>query len=159
MLTYTSLHQLRGEPEPVRFLHLTILTALRDGASQLEVRFGDDAGLLYQRVDGRDWELAPPAEEVYPLLKDAVRAVARLVRPERPEITFTGATTDGARIESPEVGWLTYRLADHWIDLLVQIDPREPGGFIRIETGGAEMFAAAAADALNEYYESEEVDS
>jgi len=155
MLTYTSPDQLRGEPEPVRYLHLAILTALRDGASHLEVRLGDGWGLLYQRVDGRDWELLPPPEEVYPLLKAAVRGAARLVRPERPEVTFSGVTAGGARIESPEAGWLTYQLADHWIDLLVQIDPREPGGVIRIETGGAESFAGAAADALNAYYESE----
>lgn len=157
MLTYTSTEQLRDEPGPVRFLHLTILTALRDGASQVEVRLGGDWGLLYQRVDGRDWELLPPPEDVYPLLKSAVRGAARLVRPERPPVTFGGVTM-GARIESPEVGWLTYQLADHWIDLLVQIDPREPGGFIRIEIGDPAHFAAAAADALNAYYESEPED-
>ena len=90
MLVYESTAQLLAEPPARRYLHTMLLTALRDNATRVEVRFGDDAGMLYYRVDGRDWELAPPPDDVYPLLKQAVRDVARLVQPERP-VTGTEA--------------------------------------------------------------------
>ena len=55
-----ALEHIRDEPDPVRFWHLAVLTALRDKAERVEVRFGDDGtALLYHRVAGRDWELAP----------------------------------------------------------------------------------------------------
>lgn len=150
MLTYESADQLLAEPEARRFLHVIILNALRDKATQLEVRFGEEGGLLYYRVNGRDWELAPPPDEVYPLLKETVREVSRLVQPERPELTVI-AGVPGARYEPLEAGWLTYQLGGRWIDLAVRIDPREPFGFIRFEIDEADEFAAAAGEALGEY--------
>jgi hypothetical protein len=78
-----------------------------------------------------------------------------LVRPERPETTFTGLTIGGARVESPEVGWLTYRFGSDWIDLLVQIDPREPGGFIRLDLGDPAPFAGPAGMILSQFFEHE----
>jgi hypothetical protein len=150
VLAYESADQLLAEPEPRRFLHVVLLNALRDGATQLEVRFGDDGGLLYYRLRGKDWELAPPPDEVYPLLKDAVRGAARLVQPERPELTVL-AGVPGARYEPLEAGWLTYQIGGHWLDLAVRIDPREPYGFIRFDIDGADEFAEAAGEALAEY--------
>ncbi len=150
MLVYDSVDQLMAEPDILRFLHVVILNALRDEATQLEVRFGGDGGLLYYRVEGRDWELTPPPDDVYPLLKDAVRGAARLVQPERPELTVI-AGVPGARYEPLEAGWLTYQLGGRWLDLAVRIDPREPYGFIRFDIDGAEEFAADAGDALAEY--------
>jgi hypothetical protein len=150
VLAYESADQLLAEPEPCRFLHVVILNALRDKATQLEVRFGDDGGLLYYRIDGRDWELAPPPDEIYPLLKDTVRAASRLVQPERPELTVI-AGVPGARYEPLEAGWLTYQLGGRWLDLAVRIDPREPFGFIRFDIDGADEFADAAGAALAEY--------
>jgi len=150
LLTYESADQLLAEPEARRFLHVIILNALRDKATQLEVRFGEEGGLLYYRVNGRDWELAPPPDEVYPLLKETVREVSRLVQPERPELTVI-AGVPGARYEPLEAGWLTYQLGGRWIDLAVRIDPREPFGFIRFEIDEADEFAAAAGEALGEY--------
>jgi hypothetical protein len=150
VLTYESAEQLLAEPEPRRFLHVVILNALRDRATQLEVRFGEDGGLLYYRIEGRDWELTPPPDEVYPLLKDTVRAAARLIQPERPEVTVL-AGVPGARYEPLEAGWLTYQLGGQWLDLLVRIDPREPYGFIRFDIDGADEFAEAAGEALAEY--------
>lgn len=150
MLVYESADQLLAEPDARRFLHVVVLNALRDKATQLEVRFGDDGGLLYYRIDGRDWELAPPPDEVYPLLKDTVRESARLVQPERPELTVI-AGVPGARYEPLEAGWLTYQLGGRWLDLAVRIDPREPHGFIRFDIDGADEFADAAGDALADY--------
>ncbi len=150
MLVFESADQLLAEPEPRRFLHVVILNALRDKATQLEVRFGDDGGLLYYRLAGRDWELAPPPDEVYPLLKDTVRAASRLVQPDRPELTVI-AGVPGARYEPLEAGWLTYQLGGRWLDLAVRIDPREPYGFIRLDIDGADEFAEAAGEALAEY--------
>jgi hypothetical protein len=150
VLTYESAEQLLAEPEPRRFLHVVILNALRDRATRLEVRFAGDGGLLYYRIEGRDWELTPPPDEVYPHLKDTVRAAARLVRPERPEVTVL-AGVPGARYEPLEAGWLTYQLGGQWLDLLVRIDPREPYGFIRFDIDGADEFAEAAGEALAEY--------
>jgi hypothetical protein len=150
VLAYESADQLLVEPDARRYLHVVILNALRDRAAQLEVRFGEDGGLLYYRIDGRDWELTPPPDEIYPLLKDTVREVARLVQPERPELTVI-AGVPGARYEPLEAGWLTYQLGGRWIDLAVRIDPREPFGFIRFDIDGAEEFAEAAGEALAEY--------
>jgi len=152
MLAFESADQLLAEPEPRRYLHVVILNALRDKATRLEIRFGEEGGLLYYRVEGRDWELAPPPDEVYPLLKPTVREVARLVRPERPEISVL-VGVPGARYEPLEAGWLTYQLGGQWLDLLVRIDPREPFGFIRFDIDGTEAaeFAEAAGEALAAY--------
>jgi hypothetical protein len=152
LLIYESTEQLLAEPEPRRYLHTVILTALRDKASQVEVRFGEGEGMLYYRVDGRDWELMPPPEEIYPVLKDAVRDVARLVRPERPDTTVMFGVPD-ARFEPIEAGWLTYQLGSYWVDIAVRIDPREPYGFIRFDIDEAEEFADAAGEALAAYAE------
>src|SRR5437764_15474930 len=87
VLVYESTEQLLAEPEPRRYLHTVLLTALRDKAERVEVRFGEAEGMLYYRVDGRDWELTPPPDDICPLLKEAIRGAARLVRPERPDTT------------------------------------------------------------------------
>ncbi|MCI0699732.1 MAG: hypothetical protein L0241_01430 [Planctomycetia bacterium] len=150
MLAYESPDQLLAEPEARRFLHVAILNAIRDKATQLEVRFGDAGGLLYYRIESRDWELAPPPDEIYPQLKDTVREVSRLVQPERPELTVI-AGVPGARYEPLEAGWLTYQLGGRWLDLAVRIDPREPFGFIRFDIDGAEEFSDDANDALTAY--------
>ncbi len=150
MLAYESADQLLAEPDARRFLHVVILNAIRDKATQLEVRFGEEGGLLYYRVDGRDWELSAPSDEVYPLLKDTVREASRLVSPERPDLTVI-AGIPGARYEPLEAGWLTYHLGGRWLDLAVRIDPREPFGFIRFDIDDAGEFADAAGEALAEY--------
>jgi hypothetical protein len=150
VLVYESAEQLRAEPEARRFLHLIVLNAIRDGATQLEVRFTGDSALLYYRIDGRDWELIPPPEDLYPLLKDTVREASRLVQPERPELTVI-AGVPGGRYEPMEVGWLTYQLGGRCLDLAVRIDPREPSGFIRFDIDGADEFAGAAGEAFAEY--------
>jgi hypothetical protein len=150
VLTYESAEKLLAEPEPLRYLHIIILNALRDLASRLEIRFGEDGGLLYYRVENRDWELAPPPDEVYPLLKETVRAASRLVSPDRPELSVL-VGVPGARYEPMAAGWLTYQLGGQLVDLLVQIDPREPFGFIRFDIEGASEFAEAAGEALTEY--------
>lgn len=150
MLIYESTAQLLAESEPRRYLHTVVLTALRDGAEHAELRFGDGDAMLYYRVKGRDWELFPTPESVYPVLKETVRDVARLVHPERPEVTLLAAPP-GATFEPLEVGWLTYRLGPDWLDVVVRIDPREPYGFIRFEFDGGEEFAEAAGEALAGY--------
>ena len=150
MLAYETADQLLAETDARRFLHVVILNAIRDKATQLEVRFGDDGGLLYYRIAGRDWELAPPPDEIYPHLKGTVRDASRLVQPERPELTVI-AGLPGARYEPLEAGWLTYQLGGRWLDLAVRIDPREPYGFIRFDIDGADEFAEAAGDALAKY--------
>jgi hypothetical protein len=150
VLLFESADQLLAESDARRYLHVVILNALRDGATRLEIRFTEDGGLLYYRLDGRDWELAPPPDELFPLLKPAVREVARLVRPERPELRVV-ASLPGARYEPLEAGWLTYQLGGQWLDLLVRIDPREPFGFIRFDIEGAAEFSEAAGDALAQY--------
>ena len=152
MLAYESPDQLRAEPDARRFLHLLVLNALRDKATQLEARFVADGVLLYYRVDGRDWELVPPPEDIAPLLKDTVREASRLVQPERPELTVI-AGVPGARYEPLEAGWLTYQIGGRWIDLAVRIDPREPFGYIRFDIEDAEEFAEPAGEALAEYFE------
>ena len=150
MLVYESTDQLLAEPPPRRYLHTVILTALRDKAERVEVRFMEGEGTLYYRVEGRDWELLPPPEDIYPVLKDTVREVARLVRPERPEVTVMFGVPD-ARFEPLEVGWLTYQLGGYWVDIAVRIDPREPFGFIRFDIDQAEEFADEAGEALAGY--------
>ncbi|HVL13037.1 MAG TPA: hypothetical protein VM529_10760 [Gemmata sp.] len=150
MLAYESADQLLAESDARRYLHVVILNAIRDKASRLEIRFAEDGGLLYYRVEDRDWELSPPPDELYPLLKDAVREVSRLVSPERPDVqVFAGVP--GARYEPLECGWLTYHLGGQWLDLCVRIDPREPFGGIRFDIEGAADFAEAAGEALAEY--------
>ncbi|MFM8273301.1 MAG: hypothetical protein ACKODX_13380 [Gemmata sp.] len=150
MLAFESADQLLAEPDERRFLHVAILNAVRDRATQLEVRFGEEGGLLYYRVDGRDWELSPPPDAVYPLLKGAVREAAALVPPQRPDLTVI-AGVPGARYEPLEAGWLTYQLGGRWLDLAVRIDPREPYGFIRFDIDDATDFTEAAGEALAEY--------
>src|SRR5215210_7399298 len=150
MLAYESADQLLAEPDPRRFLHVVLLNAIRDKATQLEVRFGEEGGLLYYRVDGKDWELSAPPDEIYPLLKDTVRETAVLVSPQRPDLTVI-AGIPGARYEPLEAGWLTYQLGGRWLDLAVRIDPREPFGFIRFDIDDATDFADAAGEALAEY--------
>lgn len=150
MLAYESTAQLLAESDPRRYLHTAILTALRDKAERLEVRFGDGDAMLYYRVDGRDWELMPPPDDVYPVLKDTVREVARLVRPERPDTTILFGA-EGARFEPLEAGWLTYQLGGYWLDMVVRIDPREPYGYIRFDIDNPEDFADTAGEALSEY--------
>ena len=150
MLVHESADQLLAESDARRYLHVVILNALRDKATQLEVRFGDDGGLLYYRIDGRDWELTPPPDDLSPLRKDTVREASRLVPPERPELTVI-AGVPGGRYEPLEAGWLTYQLGGRWLDLAVRIDPREPFGFIRFDIDGADEFADDAGEALAEY--------
>lgn len=150
MLIHESADQLLAEPEAQRYLHIVVLNALRDLATRMEIRFAEFGALLYYRVDDRDWELAPPSDELAPLLKPAVRAVSRLVQPERPEVSVL-VGVPGARYEPLEAGWLTYQLDGRSIDLLVQIDPREPFGFIRFDLFGAVEFAEAAGEALAAY--------
>lgn len=157
MLTFDSPEQLRLESDPIRFWHLAILMALRDKAERIEVRFGEDASaLLYHRVGGRDWELASVDEELFHELKPTLRAVSRLVAPERPEGQITFGMPD-ARLEPQENGWLTYQLGGHLFDLLVRIDPREPFGGITltIEHSEEQEAAGLAAEALSEYYAGE----
>ena len=148
MLVFESTEQLLAEPGARRYLHTILLTALRDNATRVEVRFGEDAGMLYYRVEGRDWELAPPPDDVYPLLKQAVREVARLVQPERPEVTVMAAPP-GARYEALEIGWLTYQLGAYWMDVAVRIDPREPFGYIQFDMDTPEEFADTAGEVLS----------
>ena len=54
LLTFESADQLLAEPEARRYLHVIILNALRDNATRLEIRFTEDGGLLYYRVEDRD---------------------------------------------------------------------------------------------------------
>ena len=150
MLAFESAEQLLAEPVVRRYLHVVILNALRDKATRLEIRFGEEGGLLYYRLEDRDWELAPPPDEVYALLKSTIREVARLVRPERPDVSVL-VGVPGARYEPLEAGWLTYQLGGQWLDLFVRIDPREPFGFIRFDIDGAADFADAAGEALATY--------
>ncbi len=150
MLVYESTDKLLAEPEPRRYLHTVLLTAIRDKAERVEVRFGEGEGMLYYRVAGRDWELTPPPEDIYPLLKDTVRGAARLVRPERPDTTILFGA-EGARFEPLEAGWLTYQLGGYWLDMVVRIDPREPFGAIQIDIDNPEDFADAAGEALAAY--------
>lgn len=152
MLAFESAEQLLAEPDARRYLHVIVLNAVRDQATRLEVRFTEDGGLLYYRVEDRDWELSPPPDELVPLLKPAVREVARLVAPERPDMTVHFGLPD-ARYEPMEAGWLTYQLGGMWLDLFVRIDPREPFGSIRFDLDPAEAreFSEAAGDALAAY--------
>jgi hypothetical protein len=158
VLSFDTPEQLAAEPDARRFWHLAILMALRDRAERVEVRFGEDgSGLLYHRVKGKDWEIAPVPDDVFPDLKPAMREAARLVAPERPEgqVTFG---IPGARLEPQEIGWLTYTLSGHGFDFAVRIDPREPYGSITldIEHPEEQEVAGMAAAALAEYYEASE---
>jgi hypothetical protein len=153
VLVFESTEQLLAESEARRYLHSILLTAVRDKAERLEIRFGEADGMLYYRVSGRDWELTPPPDEIYPLLKEEVRSVSRLVPPERPPITLT-AGIEGARFEPLEVGWLTYQLGAYWLDLVVRIDPREPYGSIQFDLEHPEEFAELAGEVLDEYHAS-----
>lgn len=152
MLAFESADQLLTEPDARRYLHVIILNALRDRARRLEVRFGEEGGFLYYRIEDRDWELTPPPDAIYPVLKPALREVARLVQPERPDVSVL-VGIPGARYEPLEAGWLTYQLGGRWLDLLVRIDPREPFGSICLEFDISESgeFAEAAGEALAAY--------
>jgi hypothetical protein len=150
LLVYESTAQLLAEPEARRYLHTVLLTALRDKAERVEIRFGEGEGMLYYRVEGRDWELTPPPDDLYPLLKDALREAARLVRPERPDTQILYGA-EGARFEPMEAGWLTYQIGGYLLDTVVRIDPREPFGYIRIDIDNPEDFADAAGEALSDY--------
>ena len=152
MLVFESPEQLRAEPDPRRFWHLAVLMALRDKAERVEVRFTEDGGVLYNRIDGRDWEVAPVTDEVFPFLKPELRAVARLVAPERPDVSVSAGLPD-ARHEPFEIGWLTYQIDGRLIDLAVRINPQEPWGGITIEFEHPDELAGLAADALAAYYE------
>jgi len=152
VLVYESTEQLLAEPPARRYLHTVLLTALRDKAERVEVRFMEGEAVLYYRVDGRDWELTPPPDDLYPQLKDAVREAARLVPPDRPDTTILFGVPD-ARFEPMEVGWLTYQLGGYWVDVVVRIDPREPYGYIRLDIDDPADFADAAGDALEAYAE------
>ena len=152
MLIYESTEHLLAEPVPRRWLHTVLLTALRDKAERVEIRYMEDEATLYYRVEGRDWELMAPPEEIYPVLKDTVREASRLVRPERPDVTVMFGVPE-ARFEPLEIGWLTYQIGGYWVDLAVRIDPREPFGWIRFDIDGADEFAAAAGEALAAYVE------
>jgi hypothetical protein len=156
VLVFDSPEQLRSEPEPRRFLHLVLLIALRDRAERVEFRAGEEGyWLLYQRVDGRDWELVPPPEAVQPVLKQTVREVSRLVAPERPAVTVS-AGLPGARYEPAEVGWLTYQIGNRLADIVVRIDPREPWGSITLGLEHPDELSGLAADALAAYYEADD---
>ncbi len=150
MLIFESADELLAASDPVRYLHIVILNALRDLATRLEIRFAEDGALLYYRINDRDWELSPPPDEIYPLLKSTVREVSRLVRPERPEVAVL-VGIPGARYEPLEAGWLTYQIDGRSVDLLVRIDPREPYGSIQFDIEGAGEFAEAAGEALADY--------
>jgi len=156
LLSYTTAEDLRAEPDARRFWLLGILMSLRDRADRMEVRFGDGDATLYHRVKGRDWELTPVAEDLFATLKPTVRGVSRLVAPQRPDFTITAGLPD-ARTELQEIGWLTFELEQHLIDLAVRIDPREPYGFIQvdIEYPDEMELAGLAGAALAEYYELE----
>ena len=151
MLIHESADQVLAESAPRQYLHSILLTAIRDRAERLEIRFGEDSGSLYYRVEGRDWELLPPPDEVYPHLKETVRSVARLVSPERPAVMIN-AGIEGARFEPLEVGWLTFQLGAYWMDIVVRIDPREPFGLIQFDLEKPEEFAELAGEALDEYH-------
>lgn len=152
VLVFESAEQLLAEPDARRYLHVIVLNALRDKATRLEIRFGEDCGMLYYRIEDRDWELSPPPDEIYPLLKTTVREASRLVSPERPETVVNFGTPEG-RYEPLEAGWLTYQLGGMWIDLFVRIDPREPFGYIQFDVDPVEAreFSDAAGDALAAY--------
>lgn len=153
MITFTTVADLRDEPDARRFWHLAVLMALRDKAERVEVRFGEDGdAVLYNRVDGRDWELAPVDPDLFPQLKPTLREIARLVAPERPDGQITFGVPH-ARLEPMEVGWLTYQLGNGLFDMVVRIDPREPFGGITIELEYPEEMAGLAAKALAAYYD------
>lgn len=150
MLSYQSPSQLAAESETAKFLHVLILTAIRDRAERIEVRFGEGHGMIYYRTEGRDWELTPPPEEIYPELKETVRKASRLVSPERPDLQIHAGVPTG-HFEPQQVGWLTYELGQHLLDMVVRIDPREPWGGIRIDLEHPDELAGMAGEALADY--------
>jgi hypothetical protein len=153
MLVFTTPEDLRAEPDPVRFWHIAVLMALRDKAERVEVRFGEDGtATLYHRVLGRDWEISYVDPELFPELKPTLRQVARLVAPERPEGVITFGVAD-ARLETQQVGWLTYQFPTGYFDMTVRIDPREPFGNITIDLEYPEEMSALAAEALAGYFD------
>lgn len=153
MLTFTTADELRGEPDARRFWVLAVLLALREGATRLEVRFGDGGAMLYHRVDGRDWEIAAVDEELFAELKPSLRIACRLVSPERPGFVVTAGLAS-AREEPQEVGWLTFSLDQRLIDLPVRLDPREPYGSVEIaiEYPAEAELGGLAGEALADYY-------
>jgi hypothetical protein len=153
MLVFTTPEDLRAEPDAVRFWHLAVLMSLRDKAERLEVRFGEEGtATLYHRISGRDWELSIVDPELFPELKPTLRKVGNLVSPERPEGIITFGVAD-ARLETQQVGWLTYQFPTGFFDMTVRIDPREPFGSITIDLEYPEEMAALAAEALADYFE------
>lgn len=151
MLTFAPAAALRAEPDARRFWHLAVLMGLRDGAERVELRFGDGDATLYHRVGGRDWELSAVDDELFPLLKPALRGLARLIAPERSDFRLTTFPV-ASRVEPAEVGWLTCDLGGHLLDFVVRIDPQEPYGLVTVELDVRPELAAAAADALADYY-------
>jgi len=87
LLVYESTEQLLAETESRRYLHTVLLTALRDKAERVEVRFGGEGGMLYYRVDGRDWNCCRRRMRFTPYSRIRCVEAARLVRPERPDLT------------------------------------------------------------------------
>jgi hypothetical protein len=154
MLTFTPAAALRAEPDARRFWHLAVLTGLRDAAERVELRIGEGDATLYHRVAGRDWELAVVDEELFPHLKPALRELARLIAPERPEFRLTTFPV-ASRVEPAEVGWLTCDLGGHVLDFVVRIDPQEPYGLVTVELDVRPELATAAAEALADYYAEE----
>jgi len=150
VLTFLSPGQVSSEPEPIRFLHVMLLTCLRDRAERIEFRSTESGWLLYQRVEGRDWEMISPPEDVQLELKATIRTAARLVAPQRPDVSIVAGSPD-AVFEPQQVGWLTYQLGQHLLDMVVRIDPREPWGSIRIELDHPEELAGLAGEALADY--------
>jgi hypothetical protein len=152
VLSYTTPEELAEQSPVVRYLHVVILMAIRDRTEQVEFRSTEEGWLLYQRNEGRDWEMIPPPEDVQLHLKDTLRQCARLVAPERPEgqITFG---IENARLEPQEIGWLTYQVSGHVLDLAIRIDPREPYGRItlNIEYAAEHELAGQAGEALADY--------
>jgi hypothetical protein len=156
VLVHETAEQLLLEPPARRFWHLAVLMALRDRVERVEVRFTESGGVLYHRIEGRDWEVADVPEDVFPELKPELRRAARLVTPERPAVTVTAGLPEG-RFEPRQVGWLTYQVRGRLIDLVARIDPREPWGGITLELEYPDEpgLSGLAADALAAYYELE----
>jgi hypothetical protein len=155
VLVFETPEQLRAEPDARRFLHVLLLTCLRDRAERIEFRSVEGGWVLYQRIDGRDWEMVPPPEMVQPVVKPMIREASRLVAPERPAVTVSAGLPD-ARFEPHEVGWLTYQIGNRLIDIAVRIDPREPWGSITLDLEHPDELSALAADALAAYYEADD---
>jgi hypothetical protein len=154
LLRYSSPLELKQEPDARRFWILAIMMCLRDKSTRLEVRVGEGDATVYQRTQGRDWELSAVDEELFPELKPTLREVSRLVTPERPEFTVVAGLPEG-RVEKQEVGWLTFEVDQHLLDIVVRIDPREPYGFLQLdfEYPDEMELSGVAGMALADYYE------